>query len=227
MLQLYIGNKNYSSWSMRPWVAMRQLGIDFEEVLVRFDGFSPESQFKNTMRALTPTERVPLLVHQGLVVWDTLAIAEYLHEHWPSAHVWPLPYADRARARSLCAEMHCGFNALRTHCPMNIEAQLHAEGQHIWSTHAAVRQDVARLVNMWQTQLHTHGGPMLFGSFTMVDAYFAPVCMRLHTYGLPVPPAIAAYIERVQALPAVQAWTQAALAEQDFVAEDEPYRSHR
>ena len=227
MLQLYIGNKNYSTWSLRPWLAMRQLGIDFEEVMVRFDGFGPQSQFKQTMQALTPTGNVPLLVHDGLAVWDTLAMAEYLAEAFPQAGIWPQPVADRARARSLCAEMHGGFAALRSHCPMNIEAPLPAEGARIWAAQAGVRQDVARLIQMWTTQLQTHGGPMLFGQFSMVDAYFAPVCMRLHGYGLPVPPAIAAYIDRVRALPAMQAWISAALAEQDFVAEDEPYRTQR
>ena len=227
MLQLYIGNKNYSSWSMRPWVAMRQLGIEFEEVAVRFDSFSPDSQFKQTLSALTPVGKVPLLVHDGLAVWDTLAIAEYLHEQFPSAGIWPTPFADRARARSLCAEMHSGFGALRSLCPMNIEASLQAVGARLWAENDSLRNDVARIVQMWATQLHTHGGPMLFGNFSMADAYFAPVCMRLHTYGLPVPPAITSYVERVRTLPAVQQWVQAALAEADFVAFDEPYRTHR
>ena len=227
MLQLYIGNKNYSSWSMRPWVAMRQLGIAFDEVMVRFDSFAPSSQFKQTMQALSPTGNVPLLVHDGLAVWDTLAIAEYLAETFPHAGVWPSAAPDRARARSLCAEMHSGFTALRSHCPMNIEAHLPEVGAKIWAEHAAVRANVARIVEMWSTLLQAHGGPMLFGSFSMVDAFFAPVCMRLHTYDLPVPPAIRTYIDRVRALPAVQDWISAALAEHDFVAEDEPYRTQR
>ena len=227
MLQLYIGNKNYSSWSMRPWVAMRQLGIAFDEVMVRFDGFGPESTFKQTMQALSPTGNVPLLVHNGLAVWDTLAIAEYLAETFPDAGIWPATAADRARARSLCAEMHSGFTALRNHCPMNIEAALPEVGSKIWSEQADVRANIARLIEMWDTALQSHSGPMLFGSFSMADAFFAPVCMRLHTYALPVPPTIAAYIERVRALPAVQSWITAALAEQDFVAEDEPYRTQR
>jgi glutathione S-transferase len=227
MLQLYIGNKNYSSWSMRPWVAMRQLGIAFAEVMVRFDSFGAESQFKQTMRALSPTANVPLLVHDGLAVWDTLAIAEYLHEQFPQAGIWPSAAADRARARSICAEMHSGFSALRNHCPMNIEATLPEIGARIWAEQEGVRANVERLVQMWSSLLQTHGGPMLFGRFTMADAFFAPVCMRLHTYALPAPPAIAAYIDRVRALPAMQAWITAALAEQDFVAEDEPYRTQR
>lgn len=227
MLQLYIGNKNYSSWSMRPWVAMRQLGIPFTEIMVRFDSFAPDSQFKQTMRALTPTHNVPLLVHDGLAVWDTLAIAEYLAEEFPHAGIWPKAFADRARARSICAEMHSGFGALRSHCPMNIEAALPEVGAKIWAEQEAVRANVARLIEMWGTLLQSHGGPMLFGSFSMVDAFFAPICMRLHTYALPLPPAIAAYVERVRALPAVQAWITDALAEQDFRDFEEPYRTQR
>ncbi|WP_284337844.1 glutathione S-transferase family protein [Comamonas sp. NoAH] len=227
MLQLYIGNKNYSSWSMRPWVAMRQLDIPFKEILVRFDGFGPSSQFKQTMLALTPTGNVPLLVHDGLAIWDTLAIAEYLAEEFPDAGIWPRAFADRARARSICAEMHSGFAALRRHCPMNIEAALPEIGARIWSEQAGVRADVQRLSAMWTTLLQSHGGPMLFGHFSMADAFFAPVCMRLHNYALPVTPAVEAYIERVLALPAVQAWITDALAEHDFVQEDEPYRTQR
>lgn len=224
MLELYIGNKNYSSWSMRPWVAMRQLGVPFQEIRVRFDSFDADSTFKQTMRRLSPTATVPLLVDDGLAIWDTLAIAEYLAERFPEAGIWPTPMADRARARSLCAEMHSGFTALRNHCPMNIEAQLPEVGARIWSEYPAVRQDVQRLLAMWGELLTTHGGPMLFGHFSMADAFFAPICMRLSGYGLPVPAAIAAYIQRVQALPAVQAWTQAALAENDFRPFEEPYR---
>lgn len=227
MLQLYIGNKNYSSWSMRPWVAMRQLGIAFEEVMVRFDSFAPNSQFKQTMRALSPTGNVPLLVHDGLAVWDTLAIAEYLAETFPHAGVWPRTVADRARARSLCAEMHSGFTALRSHCPMNIEAHLPDTGALIWRDQPGVRADVQRLVEMWGALLQEHGGPMLLGQFTVADAYFAPVCMRLHTYALPVPPHIAAYVQRVRELPGVKAWIDEALAEEDFLDFEEPYRLGR
>lgn len=225
MLQLYIGNKNYSTWSLRPWLAMRTLDIDFQEVLVPFDSFAPQSQFKQTMRTLTPTANVPVLLDGALAIWDTLAIAEYLHEQFPYAGIWPQGAAERARARSLCAEMHSGFGALRNHCPMNLEADLREVGARIWAEQAGVRKDVERLLQMWSTQLYAHGGPMLFGSFSMADAYFAPVCMRLHGYGLPVPPVIASYIERIRALPAMQAWTQAALAEHHFVPEDEPYRT--
>jgi len=226
MMKLYIGNKNYSSWSMRPWVLLTQAGIAFEEVMVRFDAFTPESQFKATLRPLSPTGKVPLLVDGDLVVWDTLAIAEYVAEQFPDKHLWPLDKAARARARSLCAEMHSGFGALRSACPMNIEASLPATGALIWRDNAGVRADVARLVAMWQQCLQTSNGPLLFGDFTVADAYFAPICTRLVTYALPLPEDIQAYVQRVCALPGVKSWLEGARAEHDFLDFEEPYRLH-
>ena len=227
MLKLYIGNKNYSSWSMRPWVLMTQAGIAFEEVMVRFDGFSSESQFKHTLANLSPTGKVPLLQDGALAVWDTLAIAETLAEKFPEKHLWPRDSAARAHARSICAEMHSGLMGLRSHCPMNIEAHLPEQGALIWRDKPAVRADVARLVTMWTELLQAHGGPLLFGEFSIADAYFAPVCMRLKTYALPVPDAISAYVERVSALPGVKAWMEGAHAEHDFLDFEEPFRLHR
>ena len=227
MLQLYIGNKNYSSWSMRPWVLLRQAGIPFEEVLARFDSFDPDSQFKATIAGISPTGKVPVLVDGDLAIWDTLAIAEYLAETYPEKHLWPQDKAARARARSVCAEMHSGFTALRGACPMNIEAHLPEVGALIWRDKPAVRADVQRLVEMWTGLLEQHGGPMLFGAFTIADAFYAPVCMRLHSYGLPVPEHIQAYVQRVRALPGVKAWIDGALAEQDFRDFEEPYRLGR
>jgi len=223
-MQLYIGNKNYSSWSMRPWVLMRQAGIAFDEVLVRFDSFDAGSEFKQRLAAVSPTGKVPALVHGDLVVWDTLAIAEYLAEQFPDRALWPADARARAMARSACAEMHSGFGALRSACPMNIEARLPEVGALIWRDQPGVRADVARLVALWTQLLDAHGGPLLFGGFSIADAFFAPVCARLVTYGLPVPPHIAAYVERVMALPGVQAWVQGALAENDFREFEEPYR---
>jgi glutathione S-transferase len=224
MLQLFIGNKNYSSWSMRPWVLLRQADIAFAEVMVRFDSFDADSTFKASLKAKTPTGKVPLLLDGDLAVWDTLAIAEYLAEQFPEKQLWPADKAARARARSICAEMHSGFTALRGNCPMNIEAHLPDVGALIWRDKPGVRADVQRLVDMWSGLLQQHGGPLLFGDFTIADAYFAPVCMRLKTYALPVPPVIAAYVDRICALPGVQAWISDALAEKDFLDFEEPYR---
>jgi glutathione S-transferase len=227
MLKLYIGNKNYSSWSMRPWVLLTQAGIPFEEVMARFDSFAPDSDFKKIIDPVSPVGKVPALVDGDLAVWDTLAIAEYLAEKFPDKQLWPADVQARARARSICAEMHSGFAALRSACPMNIEASLPEIGQLAWRDKPAVRADVARLVAMWSELLAQHGGPMLFGTFSVADAYFAPVVMRLKTYALPVPEEIAAYMARVCALPGVQAWVEGALAEHDFRDFEEPFRLQR
>ena len=224
MLQLYIGNKNYSSWSMRPWVLLKQSGIDFEEVMVRFDSFNSDSKFKQRLGALSPVGKVPVLVDDGLAVWDTLAIVEYVAEKFPDKNLWPQDPQARARARSICAEMHSGFGALRSACGMNIEADLSDVGQLIWRDKPAVRADVARIVEMWGELLDAHGGPLLFGEFSIADATFAPVCMRLKTFALPVPANITAYVQRVCALPGVKAWMDGALAEKDFLDFEEPYR---
>ena len=224
-MQLYIGNKNYSSWSMRPWVLLKQAGIPFEEIKLRFDAFSPESKFKTELARISPAGRVPVLVDGDLVVWDTLAIAEYLAEKFPDKKLWPQDAKARARARSVCAEMHSGFGALRSHFPMNIEADLPEVGARLLAEQAGVRDDLARLVGMWSALLEASGGPMLFGGFGIADAFFAPVVMRLNTYRVPVPAPIAAYLQRVTALPGVQAWITDALAERDFLDFEEPYRS--
>jgi len=224
MLQLYIGNKNYSSWSMRPWVLLTQAGIAFEEVMVRFDAFSPDSQFKQRLGPVSPSGKVPVLVDDGFAIWDTLAIAEYLAEKFPQHPLWPADAKARARARSVSAEMHSGFTGLRGACPMNIDADLAQAGALIWRDKPAVRADVARIVEMWTDLLDTHKGPMLFGAFSIADAMFAPVCMRLGRYALPLPPAIAAYVHRVEQLPGVKAWIAGAMREKDFLDFEEPYR---
>ena len=227
MLELFIGNKNYSSWSMRPWVLLTQAGIPFEEVMARFDSFAPDSHFKKVIGPVSPVGKVPALVDGDLVVWDTLAIAEYLAEKFPDKQLWPADVQARARARSICAEMHSGFAALRSACPMNIEASLPDIGQLAWRDKPAVRADVARLVVMWSELLAQHGGPMLFGAFSVADAYFAPVVMRFQGYALPVPDDIAAYMQRVCALPGVKAWVEGALTEHDFREFEEPFRFQR
>ncbi len=227
MLKLYIGNKNYSSWSMRPWVLLRQLQIPFEEIKLRFDSFAAGSSFKRAMAGINPVGKVPVLVDDGFAVWDTLAIAETLAEKFPSRGVWPTDAHARARARSICAEMHSGFPALRSHCPMNVEASLPEVGAGVWREQPAVQADVQRIVSMWTGQLQQHGGPMLFGQFCAADAFFAPVGLRIGTYALPVPQQITDYIARVNALPGVKAWIDAALAERDFLHFEEPYRQGR
>ena len=212
---------------MRPWVMLRQAGIEFEEIYVRFDSFAPDSQFKTALQKVNPVGKVPVLVHDGLAVWDTLAIAEYVAELFPDKQLWPSDRIARARARSICAEMHSGFVGLRSACPMNIEAHLPEVGALALRDKPAVRADLQRIVSLWSGLLAEHGGPMLMGSFTIADAYFAPVVMRLKTYALPVPGDVAAYMDRVCALPGVKAWIDEARAEQDFIDFEEPFRLHR
>lgn len=224
MLTLFIGNKNYSSWSMRAWVLMRQADIPFEEHLVRFDGFEPQSQFKRRMAELTPVGNVPVLDDDGLRIWDSLAIAEFLAEKFPRRALWPEDVRARAVARAVCADMHSGFTALRSHLPMNIEASLPEVGERVLREQPAVVADVRRMESLWLSLLETHGGPLLFGRFSIADAFFAPVATRLKTYGVPLHPQAQHYVDRVLALPSVQAWVAGALAEKDFRPFEEPYR---
>ncbi|AOA71951.1 glutathione S-transferase family protein [Stenotrophomonas rhizophila] len=224
MLKLHIGNKNYSSWSMRPWVLMTQAGIPFDEVVLRFDSFDPDSQFKRSAEALSPSGTVPVLVDGALVVWDSLAIAEYLAERFPESALWPQERSERALARSATAAMHSGFGALRSHFPMNIEALLPEVGVRVLREQPDVVADLQRLQALWERLLARHEGLLLFDRFSIADAFFAPVVMRLHTYAVPVSPRVAAYMQQVRALPGVQAWIAAALDEHDFRPFEEPYR---
>lgn len=225
-MQLVIGNKNYSSWSMRPWVLMRQLGLPFEEVKLRLD-VSDSPAFRKLVAQYNPAGRVPVLMDDGFAVWDSLAIVETLHERFPERGVWPAAVKDRARARSLAAEMHAGFAALRRWCPMNVEAALPEVGARLWVEHADLRADVARIEAMWAQALQASGGPFLFGAFSAADAFYAPVCMRLRTYALPLVETTLRYVASVSAAPGVAAWIEDALAEQDFLDFEEPYRQHR
>jgi glutathione S-transferase len=225
MLTLYIGNKNYSSWSMRAWVLMRQAGIEFAEHKERFDSFEAQSQFKHALLALNPHGKVPVLIDQGLVVWDSLAIAEYVAEKFPQLNLWPSQAPLRARARSLCADIHSGYTALRQHCGMNIEADLRDVGKSLWSQKADLREDVQRLCQVLTKTLSTQSQPhMLMGEFGIVDAFYAPVCSRIRTYGLPVNDVVQGYVNRVLDLPAVQDWVAGAMLERDFLPFEEPYR---
>ena len=225
-MQLVIGNKNYSSWSMWPWVLLKGLDIDFEELVVRLD-FEPGSAFYRALAPLTPTLKVPVLVDEGLAVWDSLAIVEYIAERFPDKPVWPRDARQRARARSLCAEMHSGFGQLRSLCPMNIDAELAFVGQRLLATEPSLHRDLARIAELWTDALAQSGGPFLFGEFGAVDAFYAPVVMRVTRYGLPLPASLQGYVERLQQAPGVREWIADALAEKDFLDIQEPYRDVR
>ncbi|MEO7116269.1 MAG: glutathione S-transferase family protein [Caldimonas sp.] len=222
-MQLYVGNKNYSSWSLRAWLLMKALGIAFTEQPLRLDS-TEDSPFKKALLAIAPTGRVPLLVDNGFAVWDSFAIAEYLAERFPDKGVWPADRLQRARARSLCAEMHSGFAALRERCPMNIEVSMPEIGVRAALEWPDLIADVRRIDEMWSGQLAASGGPFLFGAFGAVDAFYAPVCSRFATYGLSVGTSSRAYVERMLALPSMREWSEAGRAEHDFLPVDEPYR---
>lgn len=203
MYQLYIANKNYSSWSLRPWLLLHALDIPFAEVLTPFVTGAEQTAFK----AFSPTAKVPCLVDGAVRVWDSLAITEYLAETYPA--VWPQDKTARAWARSAAAEMHSGFHALRNQCGMScgVRVQLH-------SLSPALAHDIERINQLWQEGLTRFGGPFLAGaSFSAVDAFFAPVVFRAQTYGLPLTEPAATYARHLLAMPAMQNWYQAALAE--------------
>jgi glutathione S-transferase len=220
MYTLIIGNKNYSSWSLRPWLALRATGITFTEQKL---GFFTE-EFSRKVGAVSPAGLVPVLLDQDFAVWDSLAICEYLAERHPDAGLWPKDAKARARARSLVAQMHSGFGALRNALPMNIEA--HLPGIKLPE---AAQQDISRLQAIWHDTRAEfgQGGPFLFGAFSIADAFFAPVVSRFTTYGIAAAGAVRDYMDAVLALPAMQDWMRDARAEATFVPEDEPYRKHR
>ena len=205
--RLFIANRNYSSWSLRPWVLMRELGIGFEECFVPFvEGPSGASQA--VFQAFSPSAKVPCLHDGQTVVWESLAIAEYLAERHPG--VWPQDAAARAFARCAAAEMHAGFGALRQHCSMNcgVRIRLHPEAAQ------AIAPDVARLVALWDEGLTRFGGPFLAGpAFGAVDAFYAPVALRIQSYGLALSDAVAAYAQRLLALASMREWVDAGLRE--------------
>ncbi|HUQ27767.1 MAG TPA: glutathione S-transferase family protein [Usitatibacter sp.] len=215
-LTLVIGNKNYSSWSMRPWVLMKELGIAFEEKQLRFHSNEWDAQIERW----SPSRLVPVLWRGEQAVWDTLAIAEALHEWFPAKGVWPGDEVARAFARSACAEMHSGFRDLRAHMPMNIRASHPGKGMR-----PEVQANIDRIEKLWR-EARTRfgaGGPFLFGAFGAADAMFAPVVTRFRTYSVKLSPESMRYCEAVLAAPGVRAWIDAALQEKEFVAEDEPY----
>ena len=223
MLELVIGNKNYSSWSMRPWVLLKHFGIAFTERKLRFSE-DPQAPFFTELARISPVGLVPVLVDEGFAVWDTLAIVEYLAERHPEHAIWPRERQARARARSVVAEMHSGFGALRQHFPQNIEARLPEVGARVLAEQPAVQRNLDRVIGLWTDALRTSGGPFLFGDFSAADAFYAPLAGRLITYGIALPPELQAYVDRLWASPGVAAWVADALAEKDFIGFEEPYR---
>ena len=218
-LALVIGNKNYSSWSMRPWVLMREAKIPFEEVPLKFDESGGGLRVAGIER-YSAAGKVPVLLIDGEPVWDTLAICETVAELYPAKQLWPQDERARRVARSVCAEMHSGFQALRGAMPMNIRGRYPGKGLNEKSG-----KDIQRVVAIWSDcrARFGKGGPFLFGAFGIPDAFYAPVVMRFQTYAVEVPPAVRAYREAVQSLAAVREWCDAARRETEFVAEDEPY----
>lgn len=203
MYELFIANKNYSSWSLRPWVLMRELAIPFTETLIPFGGAAGQP----TVADVSPSGRVPCLRDGQLLVWDSLAIVEYLAER--HAHVWPTDAAARAWARSAAAEMHSGFFELRQRCTMNCGVRV----RH-GNVSAPLAHELNRLDALWREGLEKFGGPFLAGGrFTAVDAFYAPIAFRVQTYGLPLSPAAMQYVSRLLELASMREWYAAALQE--------------
>lgn len=206
-LKLVIGNKNYSSWSMRPWVAMKATGIAFEEIFIPLYTGAADKQ---RLLDVSPAGKVPALVDGDVTVWDSLAIIEYLAECFPEARLWPDARGARAHARSISAEMHSGFAALRNECGMNLHRPVKAK-----PLSEAALADIARVQEIWTDCRTRYGaqGPYLFGGFSAADAMYAPVVHRFRTYAIDVSPAVRDYMAAMMAFPAFAEWTTAGLAE--------------
>ncbi len=196
-LVLHVGSKRYSSWSLRPYLALAQTGVPFETKTIVLD----TSTTREEIAKVAPSGRVPVLYDDDLVIWDSLAICEYAAELAPEARLWPADRAQRARARSVSAEMHSGFAALRQHMPMDLGSSKEGEGHT-----PEVRADVRRIQAIWRELLVASGGPFLFGSFTIADAMFAPVTARFRTYGVELDAMLRGYVDAIAALPAMRQW---------------------
>jgi len=205
-LILCIGDKNLSSWSMRPWIALEQSGIPFEEVLIRLK----QDDTRESILKHSPSGRVPSLKHGDLLIWDSLAILEYLAETFPSARLWPQAPDARAYARTICAEMHSGFLAMRTQLPLNSSTKKPCP-----ELTEATREDLKRIEELWRECRQKYGasGPLLFGNFTSADAFFAPVVLRLENYSVEVGECTRAYMKSVLELSSVRKWIAGAKAE--------------
>ena len=217
-MKLVIGNKNYSSWSFRPWIAMRVFGIPFEEILIPFGTPLGNPDFKARLAAYTPAGLVPVLVDGDVHVWETLAIMEYLAEKFPDKQLWPADAKARAHARTISSEMHAGFSALRSECPVNFRRPMRER-----ALSAAAQATVTRVDAIWTECRAKHGGPFLFGTFGAADAMYAPMVARLNTYGQTekLSREARAYMDAMMALPAWAEWRAGALAETWIVPEDE------
>jgi len=214
-LKLIIGNKNYSSWSLRPWIALKQFGIEFEEELISFHDWD---NFYAKISEYSGARRVPVLIHQDRSIWDSLSILEYLADMFPQHNMWPEDQGARGHARSICAEMHSGFNALRGALPMNLRRQI-----EIYPLKEDVKLDIARVIYVWREARSSfaHGGEFLYGAFSNADAMYAPIVSRLHTYGVPVDADIRGYMDAVLATDAFKEWQVEGLKETWTVEEDE------
>jgi glutathione S-transferase len=212
---LVIGNKNYSSWSLRAWLLMKHSGIPFEEV--RIPLYVAGS--KESLRKYAPSGKVPVLLDGSLAVWDSLAIAEYVAERHPNRRLWPQDSAERAVARSISAEMHSGFAALRSNMSMNCRGSFPGVGRTV-----EVAADIERIQRMWTDCRERFGatGPFLFGAFTVADAMYAPVVLRFRTYAVQLAPVVRQYADTVLGLPALQDWVEAAKAETEVIPTFEP-----
>jgi glutathione S-transferase len=215
-LKLVIANKNYSSWSMRPWVLLTEAGIPFEEVQLKFTDAGDVADIE----PWSPTRQVPVLWIDDQPVWDSLAICEATAELFPAKQLWPADAAARRVARSVSAEMHAGFRELRRHMPMNIRSSHPDKGRT-----PAVEREIERVVSIWETcrSRYGAGGELLFGGFTCADAMFAPVVSRFKTYSVKLPSVAQRYADTVFNLESVKQWCAGALAENEFVPADEPY----
>ena len=226
---LYIGNKNYSTWSMRPWVVMKYFDIPFNEKLVKFDSFTDDSLFKKTMLAVSKYGTVPILIDGDLVISDSLAICEYLAEKHGDLALWPAELKKRAIARSLVAKMHSGFQAIRTYLPMNIEAEFPQVGQIILRDHLEVKKEIMFLDDLLSSSLASKKSncDYLFGDFSIADAFYAPLCLRLKNYHIATSSSVSKYIDIICNTKGIKDWINEALQERSFVAMDEPYRLQR
>ena len=202
-MKLIIGNKRYSSWSLRPWLVAKHFGIPFEEILIGLD----QTKTAEQIAKYSPSGKVPALIDGNMIVWDSLAICEYLNDKFPEKRMWPQDLKKRAWARAVSAEMHSGFQTMREKLSHDIQKQLR---DFDWTVAA---NDIKRVKQIWTECMQKFGGPFLFGEFSIADAMYAPVCNRFVTYGVPMEKEVAAYVERNRALPAHKEWINAALVE--------------